>query len=194
MIINSVKLSNIRSYLDESITFPKGSVLLSGDIGSGKSTILLALEFALFGILPGTLEGSALLRHGKDAGNVEISFELEGKQCLIKRNLKRSKDAVRQDSGYIVFDGQKYEGTATELKARVLELLGYPKELLTKSKSLIYRYTVYTPQEEMRQILSEQSDYRLDTLRKVFQIDKYKRLRENAQLIGLGLLGVNQEL
>ena len=50
MIIHSIKLHNIRSYLEEKIEFPKGSTLLSGDIGSGKSTILLAIEFALFGL------------------------------------------------------------------------------------------------------------------------------------------------
>ena len=60
--------------------------------------------------------------------------------------------------------------------------MGYPLELLTKSKSLLYRYTVYTPQEEMKAILSERSEVRLDTLRKVFAIDKYKRIRENTTM------------
>ena len=53
MIINKIKLENIRSYLNQEIELPEGSVLLSGDIGSGKSTILLATEFALFGLEKG---------------------------------------------------------------------------------------------------------------------------------------------
>ncbi|MCP3685652.1 MAG: AAA family ATPase [bacterium] len=194
MIINSIKLQNIRSYLNQKIDFPQGAVLLSGDIGSGKSTTLLAIEFALFGIIKGSVDGAALLRHGKNTGNVELSFNIDKKEVLIKRVLKRSKKGVSQDAGYIIIDGVKTAGTPVELKSRVIELLGYPKELLSKSKSLIYRYTVYTPQEEMKQILLEEKGYRLDTLRKVFQIDKYKKIRENAQIAARSLRERQKEL
>ena len=93
--------------------------------------------------------------------------------------MKRKQDTVVQDSGHIIINGEKKEGTAVELKQQILELLNYPPELLTK-KSLIYRYTVYTPQEEMKHILLGDKDYRVDTLRKVFGIDKYKRIKENS--------------
>ncbi len=182
MIIKYVKLENIRSYLNQTINFPRGSVLLSGDIGSGKSTILLAIEFALFGIMR-SLSGNSLLRNGKNKGSVELKFSLDNKDIIIKRTLKRKRGDVRQDSGFIIINNKKTEGTAVELKSKILDLLGYPKELVTKTKSLIYRYTVYTPQEEMKQILLDDKDYRLDTLRRVFQIDKYKRIRENSQII-----------
>ncbi len=182
MIIRYVKLENIRSYLNQTINFPHGSVLLSGNIGSGKSTILLAIEFALFGIMR-SLSGSSLLRNSKTKGSVELNFTLDNKSIIIKRTLKRQRGDVRQDSGFIIINNKKTEGTAVELKSKILDLLGYPKELVTKTKSLIYRYTVYTPQEEMKQILLDSKDYRLDTLRRVFQIDKYRRIRENSQII-----------
>ncbi|MBI2129819.1 AAA family ATPase [Candidatus Woesearchaeota archaeon] len=183
MILSSIRLNNIRSYTDEKIDFPEGSVLLSGDIGSGKTTILLAVEFALFGIMRPMLTGNSLLRHGKKEGSVELRFYLDNREIIIKRNLKRkSGDDIGQESGYIIVDGRKKEGTAVELKNDVLNLLGYPSELLTKSKSLVYRYTVYTPQEEMKQILFEEDEARLDTLRRVFGIDKYKRIRENSEI------------
>ena len=180
MLIKSVKLENIRSYTRQEINFPESSILLAGDIGSGKSTILLAIEFALFGIRGKTLPGSSLLRNGKNTGAVELRFAIDGKDILIKRTLKRAKDTVAQDSGYIIIDDRKYDKTPIELKAAVLDLLGYPKELLTKTKNLVYRFTVYTPQEEMKQILLEPEEIRLDTLRKVFGIDKYKKIRENS--------------
>ena len=182
MIIKYVKLENIRSYLNQTIDFPHGSVLLSGDIGSGKSTILLAIEFALFGIMR-SLSGSSLLRNGKTKGSVELNFTLDDKNIIIKRTLKRQGGDVRQDSGFIIINNKKTEATAVELKSKILDLLGYPRELVTKTKSLIYRYTVYTPQEEMKQILVDDKDYRLDTLRRVFQIDKYKRIRENTLIL-----------
>src|SRR3989338_2643219 len=182
MIIKSVRLENIRSYLSETIDFPSGSTLLSGDIGSGKSTILLAIEFALFGVKRADLSGSALLRHGKKSGSVELVLDIDGKEIIIKRALKRGKDDIKQEAGYIISNGIKKEGTHIELKSQVLEMLGYPTDLLTKSKDIVFRYTVYTPQEAMKQILLEEKDARLDTLRKVFNIDKYKRIRENSEI------------
>ncbi len=181
MLFKSLKLKNIRSYTEESIEFPEGIVLLAGDIGAGKSTILLAIEFALFGILRGELSGAALLRNGAKEGSVELSFELNGKNYTIGRKLKRSKDNIEQEAGYIIENGKRREATAVELKTAVLNILGYPPDLVTKSKSLIYRYTVYTPQEEMKRIILGNKEDRLTILRKVFDIDKYKRISENAK-------------
>lgn len=183
MILKSLKLKNVRSYKEEIIDFPNGSVLLSGDIGSGKSTILLAIEFALFGLLRGDLSGSALLRHGCNTGSVELCFALDNKDIVIKRVLKKNSDKIEQDSGSIIKENLIKQATAIELKTEILDLLGYPKDLLTKSKSMIYRYTVYTPQEDMKKIILESSEVRLDVLRKVFDIDKYKRIKDNCEVI-----------
>lgn len=183
MIINSIKLNNIRSYTDAEIKFPEGTTLLSGDIGSGKSTVLLAIEFALFGIIRGGLAGNSLLRHGQTNGNVELKTKIAGKEVTIFRTLKRSKDSVTQDSGYLIVNNEKTEGTPVELKAKILAMIGYPDELVAKSKSLLYRYTVYTPQEQMKEILFEQDENRLDTLRRIFNIDKYKRIKENSAIL-----------
>lgn len=179
MLLKSIKLNNIRSYINQKIDFPIGSLLLSGDIGSGKSTVLLAVEFALFGSKQPELPASSLLRHGKQEGSVELNFELDGKNVIIKRSLKREKNGVRQEIGYIISGGVKKELSAIEMKSHIFDMLGYPKDLVSKNKDVIYRYTVYTPQEEMKRILAEDKDIRLNTLRKVFNIDKYKKIREN---------------
>jgi exonuclease SbcC len=160
------------------VEFPQGTTLLSGDIGSGKTTVLLAIEFALFGIIPGELSGNTLLRNGETKGDIELSFKIGNQEIIIHRTLKRSKDAVVQGNGFIVKNGIKKEATPVELKTEIFSLLGYPRELLTK-KNMVYRYTVYTPQEEMKRILQESKMVRLDILRKVFDIDKYKRIQDN---------------
>jgi len=183
MLLKSIKLHNIRSYESAEINFPSGSVLLAGDIGSGKSTILLAVEFAIFGAKKGELPAYTLLRHGKKEGYVELRMQIDAKDIIIKRALKRSNEDIKQEAGYVVVNGLKKEGTTEELRAIVLELLGYPKDLIKKGKDLIYRYTVYTPQEAMKQILYDDKDTRLETLRKVFNIDRYKRAKDNSKII-----------
>ncbi|MGV8168949.1 MAG: AAA family ATPase [Candidatus Nanoarchaeia archaeon] len=181
MQLKSLSLKNIRSYPSLNLEFKTGSTMLSGDIGAGKTTILLSIEFALFGLMKGMLSGNTLLRHGCKEGNVTLTFISGKDEIKVSRSLKRTSSSVTQDSGYLEINNTRAEYTAVELKSRILSILGYPDELLTKSKSLIYRYTVYTPQEEMKQIILDDEDERLEKLTKIFNIDKYKRIRENAE-------------
>ncbi len=183
MLLRALTLINIRSYAHAQILFPEGITLLAGDIGSGKSTVLLATEFALFGVQRGELSASSLLRHGASRGEVSLTLQLESKEVTITRSLKRGANTIAQEAGSITVDGVMRELTAQELKARVLELLRYPASLLAKGKGNLFRYTVYTPQEEMKAILAEKGEERLDTLRRLFDIDKYKRVRENGLLL-----------
>jgi len=193
MIIKKVILNNIRSYFNAELDIPPGSLLLAGNIGSGKSTILMAIDFALFGIRRGELSGASLLRNGEDKGRVELHFEIDGSNVIINRGLKRGKTGVTQDSGFISINGEEKKGTPIELKQQILELLNYPKEALTKN-DLLYRYTVYTSQEQMKQILTCDKEDRLNTLRKVFGIDKYKRISENAKIVISKLKDKRKEL
>ena len=195
MRIKSIRLRNIRSYTDALLEFPEeGSILLSGNIGAGKSSVLLAIDFALFGLQRGELSGNALLRNGASDGEVELAFLVDGKEVVIRRSLKRGSSGVSQDAGSISVNGTAKAATAVELKQDILDLLSYPSELLSKSKSLIFRYTVYTPQEEMKQILLGDGELRLDTLRRVFGIDKYRRIVENSGIVSAYLRERKKEL
>ena len=84
--------------------------------------------------------------------------------------------------GHITINNVKKELMPVEMKAEMLSLLGYPEDFLSKNKNYIFRYTVYTPQEEMKLILHEDAEIRLDGLRKIFNIDRYKNIRENVQV------------
>ncbi len=179
MILEELTIKNIRSYIDENISFREGSTLLSGDVGSGKSSILLAIEFALFGTSRPDLTSESLLRKGTNNGSVELIFSIGNKKVEILRSLKRSSRGINQGTGWIVVNGIKKELTPTELKAEIITLFGYPEEYLTKNKNYIFRYTVYCPQEEMKQILLESAENRLVILRKIFNVDKYQTIRDN---------------
>jgi exonuclease SbcC len=180
MKVKKIVLKNIRSYREEEISFPEGSILLSGDIGSGKTTVLLALEYALFGLQPGQ-KGSSLLRSDSSSGEVTLYLDIDGKEISLERKLKRSPKGVTNESSSITIDGQRIESSTTEIKNKILELLGYPQEFI-KRTNLLYRYTVYTPQEQMKQIISEDFELRLNIIRYIFGIDKYRRIRENLDI------------
>ncbi|MEK6913366.1 MAG: hypothetical protein AABW47_01715 [Nanoarchaeota archaeon] len=180
MKIKQIILDNIRSYEHQEINFAEGSTLLSGDIGSGKTSVLLAIEFALFGLQPGQ-RGSALLRNGKKEGGVKIVFEVAGQEYIIERSLKKGK-TISQEACSIIIEGERRELSVTELKSKVLDILKYPPEF-AKKQNILYTFTVYTPQEEMKQIILEDAETRINTLRHVFGIDKYKKILENVTIL-----------
>ena len=79
MLLRSLSMKNIRSYNEGEevrLDIPEGVVLFEGDIGSGKSTILYALEFALFGL--SDMKGAHLLSEGRKEGKVSLTFESGG--------------------------------------------------------------------------------------------------------------------
>src|SRR3989338_2498130 len=117
-----------------------------------------------------------------------------GKNIAVRRMLKKTKEQVTQDSGYIVVNGKRIDATPVELKARILELIGYPAGLVSKSKDLIYRFTVYTPQEQMKYILFESNETRTEIIRKIFGVDKYQRIRENSSIVVKNLREQRKEI
>ena len=182
MILNSIELESIRSYNHEKIEFPKGITLFEGDIGSGKSTILMAIEFALFGL--GSQKPDSLLSKKATEGYVILNFEVEKKTYEIKRKLKRKGDLISQDSKscHLVSDGEMEPLSASELKQRILQILRFNEPASANSESRIYRYAVFTPQEEMKKVLSD-SKMRLETIRKAFGMEDYKTAAENAKIM-----------
>jgi exonuclease SbcC len=182
MYVEFITLKNFRSYENQTISFPKGSTLLMGDIGSGKSSILQAVEFALFGIMRGVTDASYFLRHGAKECEVSLTFTLD-ETITVTRTLSKTKNSVAQGPGTLTKAGVTQSFTPGELKVQILELLGYPSSASSKSHSLLYRYTVYASQEDMKSIILERPESRLNTLRILFGVDKYKSIVENASVI-----------
>lgn len=178
MQIKNLTLKNIRSFERLDLNFKEGITLFSGDIGSGKTTILLAIEFALFGLLKGKISPSEILRHGEKEGYIKLHLTINSQDVIVTRFLKRTNQNITQTQGNIIIDGEENQLVATEIKSKILELLGYPQSLINKSTNL-FRYTVFTPQEEVKAILFESIDERKDIIRKLFSLDKYKNIATN---------------
>ncbi len=178
MIIKSLKLQNVRSYKESTIDFPLGTSLFEGDIGSGKSTILMALEFALFGL--GSSRGASLLRAGESRGAVSLIFDVDGEEHTIFRTLERTGRGIQQSEVSITGPEGVMYLSSSELKEKVLQILNFNEPPDPKSQSWIYRYAIFTPQEEMKTVLFMRPDLRLQTLRKALRIEEYKTARDNA--------------
>ncbi|MFX1497169.1 MAG: AAA family ATPase [Promethearchaeota archaeon] len=193
MIIESVKIKNIRSIVKLNKDFPSSTILFYGDIGSGKSSVLKAIEFGLFGTLTAAdLSGDSLLRRGENRGSVELTFLIDDKKYTVKRNLKRvikdKKSTVNQEEGsfieYINSTPSEISYAATDLRKKVLNLLNYSITRYEKAQKIpIFRYTVYTPQEQVKEILQAKPEERFEILKEVFGIEKYEIALKNVSVL-----------
>ena len=182
MILESIELENIRSYQKQKIEFPKGITLFEGDIGSGKSSILMGIEFALFGT--GSQKGDSLLSKNSKDGSITLCFSVDGTDYEIRRGLKRTPTSVNQNSKEcnLKIDGENYPLAASELKQEVLKILKFNEPAAGNAQSRIFRYAVFTPQREMSEILLD-AEKRLETIRRAFGVEDYKKAIENATRI-----------
>jgi exonuclease SbcC len=188
MLVHSISVKNIRTYNDGNETrldFPEGVTLLEGDIGSGKSTLLYAMEFALFGF--SDMKGSHLLSEGRREGSVSISFESGGDVYTIDRGLKAKGDNVVQEDCFITTNGERTRLSPSDLKERVVSILGFNEPTHPTAESLVYRYAVFTPQEQMKEILVRKAEERLHVIRRVLGAQSYQVAAENSDLVEKGV-------
>ncbi|MGC8635462.1 MAG: AAA family ATPase [Thermoprotei archaeon] len=175
MIIESLEMENIRSHRSTSVRFEEGVTLIEGDVGSGKSSMLKAIQFALFG----SGDPSSLLSYGKDEGKVTLSFRVAGRRYVVTRSLRRVGDKVRTTKGYWQDDTSVVPMSVSQLNEKVMEVLGI-KGSERARRLPIWEYAFYTPQERLKAILSDR-EIRSNAISAAFNTQKYKRAAANAQ-------------
>ncbi len=187
MLLKRLKLQNFRSYGEEPtvVEFGRGLLLFEGEIGSGKSSILFAVEFALFGL--GELESKFLIRSSASSAKVELEFEVAGQEYKVTRIIERKKGSRGkqiQTKGWIEEpDGKVTEYPPTEMRSRILQILNFREKQGSKVSSRIYRFAIFTPQELMKEVLSQSAEERIDTLRRAFGVEDYSFAISNTDLV-----------
>ena len=184
MLLRRIALKNIRSYNDGdevSIDIPEGTTLFEGDIGSGKSTLLYAVEFAFFGF--SDVKGGHLLSEGKNDGHVLVEFLMDGKEYRVRRGLRRRGSDVVQESCYFESDGVKEPLSPSDLKQRVVAVLRFNEPTHPRAESLVYRFAIFTPQEQMKEILLQNVETRFQVLRRVLGVQSYEVAADNSGVV-----------
>jgi exonuclease SbcC len=141
----------------------------------------MAIEFALFGL--GSEKGGALLKAGAKKGLVTLCFEVDGKEYEVCRSLQRKAKGVQQSDCSLKTEGTVLHLSASEMKEKVLDILAFNEPPDPKAGSVIFRYAIFTPQEEMKAIIWMRADQRLQTLRKAFRIEDYRVALENSSTL-----------
>ncbi|MBM4438221.1 MAG: AAA family ATPase, partial [Actinobacteria bacterium] len=104
MLIHRIELSNVKSFARADIPLGPGLTAITGENGAGKSTILEAIGYALFGFLP-YRPLSGFMRHGEAAAEVAVEFTsgLDDRRYRVTRRLRRARARA---SGALAADAQ----------------------------------------------------------------------------------------
>lgn len=89
MKINRLHLENIRSYENQTVEFPEGTILIHGENGAGKTSLLMGMFGGLFlsnitNVGSNSFNLSDLVRRGEDKGCVEMDFEVAGDEYAVE--------------------------------------------------------------------------------------------------------------
>ncbi|MCZ2856841.1 MAG: SMC family ATPase, partial [Candidatus Bathyarchaeota archaeon] len=168
MRIRTLQLENIRSHSKTTIPFVRGFNCLVGGLGRGKSSVLYAIDFVLFGDPLGR-SYEYLLKEGSDGGKVTATFVHSERTYTLHRALRRHGKGIGQDMDQLKFyeDGKliasvKNEAVAEQLKA----LTGLDKGL--------FREVVWVRQEHLKELLDATPRQRQTKLDQLFGLSDYE--------------------
>jgi len=166
--LESLQLENIRSHVKTVIPFVNGFNCLVGGLGQGKSTVLYAFDFVLFGDPLGR-SYDYLLREGAEEGKVTAVFVQDGRTYRLHRALHRRGKGISQDIDQLKFyrDGRLVAGTKNDAVAEELKALtGLDKNL--------FREVVWVRQERLKELLDITPRQRQKKLDQLFGLSDYE--------------------
>ncbi len=182
MIPERIRLSGFLSYRDEQeIDFSGRSFwMLFGDNGSGKSTVLDAITYALYGHhRGGTQNASELINKECSSLSVELEFQICDRSFQVRRSLKRTKSASVSGTQLILrtLDGTIWEPIEethrkSDFDQWIQKEIGLNYETFTSSVMLL--------QGKAEKLLDSKPSGRAEVLANIVDLARYQNLHERA--------------
>lgn len=159
--------------------------LIHGKTGSGKTTILDGICYALYGETSGNERDGRSMRSQfadmSELTEVELEFELRSQKYKIKRipqqeRLKKSGmgTTIQNPEAYLwKLDEDKetvLEASPLKVDKRIRELLGFECKQ--------FRQVIMIPQGEFRKLLTARSEERQEILEKIFHTEIYRNIEQ----------------
>lgn len=173
-MITRIRLNNWKSHLDSEISFSKGVNALIGIMGSGKTSVMQAIAFALFGTFSGissrklSLDDLIMSKpQPKESSSVELDFVLDGKTYTVKRTLDRGKGT---GSAEIRRDGKLLEVNPKGVTSEVERILQMDYDLFQRA--------VYSEQNALDYFLQIPKGKRMQQIDSMLKLDRYEKARE----------------
>lgn len=153
MIIRRIRLVNFRKYSELELEFPEGLIGIVGRNGAGKTTILEAVGFALYGASASRSKGKGIRRDGCSQNEncvVELDFALGGNSYSIVRELRGTNEL--QTAKMYTGDEELIAHQARGIEAKARQLLGLDYQTFIRS--------IFARQKELALLSDERPEER----------------------------------
>lgn len=167
-------------FIDFQALEKNGLFLICGETGAGKTTILDAMCYALYGRSSGGLRGDLSVMRCKlaeknDETLVEFIFDSNGKRYKFVRSLKYGRKNLNDTHNCLVLEGEEYvpifeNPKATVVNKKAEELIG-----LTYDQ---FRQVIILPQGQFEKLLVSNSEEKEKILVSLFHADRWQRIAE----------------
>lgn len=183
LIFNGINSFSERTEIDFEALAQNGLFGIFGDTGSGKSTILDCINFALYGNVERSKEKTDIINYRSEKAEVEFVFDIltDGKRMryTVQRSIKRDKSGTHKATLY-ENDGKSevcIADKASAVEKKIVEILGVTAE--------DFRKCIALPQGEFSEFVKSAPRERLALIERLFSLSRYgERLKEklNARL------------
>ena len=163
MKIEIVQLENIRSHVKSTVPFTHGFNCLVGGVGCGKSSVMYAVDFALFGDTIGSRSFEYLMREDADWCRVTVQFSHNGACYKLIRGLKRKGKSIIQD-----FEQLRLYEDERLVASMKTEAITEQFKVITGLDKDLYREIVWFRQEHLKDLLDAKPRDRQTRLDELF--------------------------
>ncbi len=162
-----------------------GIFLLTGPTGAGKTSILDAVCFALYGVVPGVREVKTLRSHHAAAGvapEVVLEATIGDRRLRVRRSpewwrpKKRGDGETRENASATLLE-LAADGTERLISSRVAEV-GHELTMAIGMSSEQFMQVVMLPQGDFQKFLRASSDERQGVLEKLFRTQRFARIED----------------
>ncbi len=174
-ILDEIEMSGFMRYVETTmppISFPQGFTVITGKTGAGKSTILDAITYALYGSTtrtdpPYNIKVAGLFQ--PEGGHVRLIFRQAGRRYEVKRGMKKRSVSFLE----VDVDGEQLGGTIPEKDRTLGNIIGLDYGS--------FRNSTFVRQEEMKGLGSEKGSDRLAIFQRLFRLETFERAQEAAR-------------
>jgi exonuclease SbcC len=179
-----IRLRNFRPYADVDLDLRDGVTVIHGLNGSGKSSLLEACFFALYGsrALEGTLD--EVITNGAEEAELDLCFTHDGASYRVHRRLRRSGERTTTADCSLEGEDVTVEG-ARDVRRFVTDLLRMDAEAFVNC--------AYVRQGEVNQLINASPEQRQDVIDDLLQLGRLEEYRERAASARLGIEDVRSE-